>query len=559
MGFKKKAVLGFAAAALVFAFAACTTTGNNTSDSDAAGSGNNASTGEQVYTYVERQEIPSADPSLATDEVSFVALNNVYEGIYRLDKDNHPQPAGATEEAEVSEDGLIYRIKLREDAVWTDGEPVTAENYVYGWQRTVDPDTGSEYAHMFAPVKNAEKISAGEMDKKELGIKAVSDYELEITLEKATPYFDYLLAFPSFLPQRQDIVEKYGKDYTTNSESAVYNGPFTLTDFDGPGTDTNWSYTKNDMYWDKDTVKLDKIVVDVIKEAPTSLNLYQDGQADSVPLSGELAMQMKEDPDYLVLEGASTFYLELNQIDTDSPYKNANLRKALSYAINRDALVTQILANGSTAAEGLVPKGLTTNPDTNKDFSKEAGNSVVYDEKKAKDYWTKAKKELKIDSLDIDLLVDDSDGGKKMAEYLQGSLGEVLEGINITVSPVPFSVRLDRMSKSDFDVAVSGWGADYADPSSFLDLFVTDNSYNRGQYSNKKYDELVDKAATTDLSTAEARWQDYLNAEKIIMDDMGVIPIYQKAEVFLRTPKIKDLYYHSTGAKYDFKWAYMEE
>ncbi|MCB5951414.1 peptide ABC transporter substrate-binding protein [Enterococcus sp. BWT-B8] len=559
MGFKKKAVLGFAAAALVFAFAACTTTGNNTSDSDAAGSGNNASTGEQVYTYVERQEIPSADPSLATDEVSFVALNNVYEGIYRLDKDNHPQPAGATEEAEVSEDGLIYRIKLREDAVWTDGEPVTAENYVYGWQRTVDPDTGSEYAHMFAPVKNAEKISAGEMDKKELGIKAVSDYELEITLEKATPYFDYLLAFPSFLPQRQDIVEKYGKDYTTNSENAVYNGPFTLTDFDGPGTDTNWSYTKNDMYWDKDTVKLDKIVVDVIKEAPTSLNLYQDGQADSVPLSGELAMQMKEDPDYLVLEGASTFYLELNQIDTDSPYKNANLRKALSYAINRDALVTQILANGSTAAEGLVPKGLTTNPDTNEDFSKEAGNSVVYDEKKAKDYWTKAKKELKIDSLDIDLLVDDSDGGKKMAEYLQGSLGEVLEGINITVSPVPFSVRLDRMSKSDFDVAVSGWGADYADPSSFLDLFVTDNSYNRGQYSNKKYDELVDKAATTDLSTAEARWQDYLDAEKIIMDDMGVIPIYQKAEVFLRTPKIKDLYYHSTGAKYDFKWAYMEE
>ncbi|MCB5954973.1 peptide ABC transporter substrate-binding protein [Enterococcus sp. CWB-B31] len=559
MGFKKKAVLGFAAAALVFAFAACTTTGNNTSDSDAAGSGNNASTGEQVYTYVERQEIPSADPSLATDEVSFVALNNVYEGIYRLDKDNHPQPAGAAEEAEVSEDGLIYRIKLREDAVWTDGEPVTAENYVYGWQRTVDPDTGSEYAHMFAPVKNAEKISAGEMDKKELGIKAVSDYELEITLEKATPYFDYLLAFPSFLPQRQDIVEKYGKDYTTNSESAVYNGPFTLTDFDGPGTDTNWSYTKNDMYWDKDTVKLDKIVVDVIKEAPTSLNLYQDGQADSVPLSGELAMQMKEDPDYLVLEGASTFYLELNQIDADSPYKNANLRKALSYAINRDALVTQILANGSTAAEGLVPKGLTTNPDTNEDFSKEAGNSVVYDEKKAKDYWTKAKKELKIDSLDIDLLVDDSDGGKKMAEYLQGSLGEVLEGINITVSPVPFSVRLDRMSKSDFDVAVSGWGADYADPSSFLDLFVTDNSYNRGQYSNKKYDELVDKAATTDLSTAEARWQDYLDAEKIIMDDMGVIPIYQKAEVFLRTPKIKDLYYHSTGAKYDFKWAYMEE
>jgi oligopeptide transport system substrate-binding protein len=551
MNLKKNVLLGFISLTSV-ALVACGG-GSNTADNGSS------SNDQKVFRYVERQEMPSADPSVATDEVSFVALNNVYEGIYRLDKDSKPQPAGAAEKAEVSEDGLTYKIKLRKDAKWTDDKPVTAADYVYGWQRTVDPATGSEYAYMFNSVKNAEKISKGEMKKEELGIKAINDYELEITLEKATPYFDYLLAFPTFLPQRQDIVEKYGKDYTTTSDKAVYNGPFTLTDFDGPGTDTSWSYTKNDKYWDKDTVKLDKVAIDVVKEAPTSLNLFQDGQADEVPLSGELAQQMKNDPDYIILKGASTFYFEPNQREENSPYRNANLRKALSYAIDRKALVEQILANGSTVPTGLVPEGLAADPKNDEDFAKESGNEVVYDVAKAKEAWKKAKQELGITTLTADLLIDDTDNAKKMAEYLQGSLSDTLDGLKVTVSPVPFSVRLDRSNKGDFDIAVSAWGADYADPSSFLDLFTTDNSYNRGRYSNPEYDKLVESAATTNANNAEARWQDMLDAEKVIMDDMGVIPLYQKAEAHLRSDKVKDVVYHSTGAKYDFKWTYIED
>ncbi|MFK4568273.1 peptide ABC transporter substrate-binding protein [Enterococcus sp. UD-01] len=551
MNLKKNVLLGFISLTSI-ALVACGG-GSNTADNGSS------SNDQKVFRYVERQEMPSADPSVATDEVSFVALNNVYEGIYRLDKDSKPQPAGAAEKAEVSEDGLTYKIKLRKDAKWTDDKPVTAADYVYGWQRTVDPATGSEYAYMFNSVKNAEKISKGEMKKEELGIKAINDYELEITLEKATPYFDYLLAFPTFLPQRQDIVEKYGKDYTTTSDKAVYNGPFTLTDFDGPGTDTSWSYTKNDKYWDKDTVKLDKVAIDVVKEAPTSLNLFQDGQADEVPLSGELAQQMKNDPDYIILKGASTFYFEPNQREENSPYRNANLRKALSYAIDRKALVEQILANGSTVPTGLVPEGLAADPKNDEDFAKESGNEVVYDVAKAKEAWKKAKQELGITTLTADLLIDDTDNAKKMAEYLQGSLSDTLDGLKVTVSPVPFSVRLDRSNKGDFDIAVSAWGADYADPSSFLDLFTTDNSYNRGRYSNPEYDKLVESAATTNANNAEARWQDMLDAEKVIMDDMGVIPLYQKAEAHLRSDKVKDVVYHSTGAKYDFKWTYIED
>lgn len=269
--------------------------GGKTDSTDSSNDSKKAS-GEQLFRLVVQQEMPSADLSVATNTISFSALNNVYEGLYRLDDKSRPQPAGATEMAQKSDDGLTYTFKLREDAKWSNGDPVVAADYVYGWQRTADPKTAAEYAYMFELVKNGADVSAGKKGLDELGIKATGDYELEVTLEQQTPYFDYLLAFPSFFPQNQKIVEKNGKDYATTSEAAVYNGPFTLTDFDGPGTDTDWSYTKNDQYWDKEAVQLDKIEVKVVKEAPTSLNLFQDGQADDVILSGELAQQMADDP-----------------------------------------------------------------------------------------------------------------------------------------------------------------------------------------------------------------------------------------------------------------------
>lgn len=206
-----------------------------------------------------------------------------------------------------------------------------------------------------------------------------------------------------------------------------------------------------------------------------------------------------------------------------------------------------------------MPEGLAADPKTDEDFAKESGNEVVYDVDKAKESWKKAKDELGISTLSADLLIDDTDNAKKMAEYLQGSLSETLDGLKVSVSPVPFSVRLDRSNKGDFEIAVSAWGADYADPSSFLDLFVTGNSYNRGHYSNPEYDKLVETAATTNANDPEARWKDMLDAEKIIMNDMGVIPLYQKAEAHLRSDKVKDVVYHSTGAKYDFKWTYIED
>ncbi|MGX7233853.1 peptide ABC transporter substrate-binding protein [Enterococcus italicus] len=539
------------------ALAGCSTTGGSSSTATSSSSGGEAK--DQTFKVVVQQEMPSADLSLATDTISFSALNNVYEGLYRLDKDNNPEPAGAAEKATISDDGLTYTIKLREDAKWSNGDAVTAADYVYGWQRTVSPKTASEYAYLFSPVKNADDITAGKTAVDQLGIKAVSDYELEITLTKATPYFDYLLAFPSFFPQNQKVIEENGSNYAQTSDNAVYNGPFTLTDFDGPGTDTEWSYTKNDTYWDKDNVKLSKIDVSVVKESSTSLNLFQDGKADDVILSGELAQQMANDKSFVSQPEATTSYLEMNQRDADSPFKNENLRKAISYAIDRDALVNSILGDGSIASTGLVPSNLTFSPSDKEDFTKAAGTELSYSKKQAKEYWEKAKKELGITSLSFDILSSDTDSSKKITEYLQSAIQEALDGVTVTLSPVPFSVRLDRSNSGDFDVVMGGWGADYADASSFLDLFVSGNSYNRGQWSNSDYDAAIKAASTTDVSDADKRWDDMVDAEKILMDTQGVIPLYQKAEAHLRNTKVKGVVAHGAGAQYDYKWTYIAE
>ena len=537
--------------------AGCSTGGTSSTGESSSGSGTAAA--EQIFNVVVQQEMPSADLSLATDTISFSALNNVYEGLYRLDADSKPEPAGAAELAEVSEDGLTYKLKLREDAKWSNGEPVTAADYVFGWQRTVSAETGSEYAYLFAPVTNAEAITAGEKDASELGIKAVSDYELEITLTTPTPYFQYLLAFPSFFPQSQAVVEDNGDQYASTSDNAVYNGPFVLAGFDGPGTDTEWSYEKNDQYWDKETVKLDTINVSVVKESSTSLNLFQDGQADDVILTGELAQQMANDEAFVSEPLARTSYIELNQREEDSPFRNEDLRKAISYAIDRDALVTSILGDGSLASTGLIPKGMTFNPTDNTDFVDEAESVIEYDQEKAKEHWEKAKEALGIDSLSFEILASDTDSTKKAIEYIQSAIQDTLDGVKVSLSPVPFSVRLDRSNSGDFDVVMGGWGADYADASSFTDLFVTDNSYNRGRWTSEEYDAAVKSSATTNAGNPDARWQDLLDAEKIIMDQQGVIPVYQNVEAHLRAPKVKGVVSHGAGAQYDYKWAVIEE
>ncbi|MDH6363549.1 oligopeptide transport system substrate-binding protein [Enterococcus sp. PF1-24] len=555
----KKSVLFGLTATCGLVLSACGGGSDTTTDSGAATGGDTGNlASEQIFRFVESQEMPTADLSLATDVVSHNALNSCYEGLYRVNADQELEPAGAAEMATLSEDGLTYTVKLNEKSVWTNGDPVTADDYVYGWQRTANPETASEYAFFFENLANGKEVVAGEKPVSELGIKAVSDYELEITLAKPTPYFEYLMAFPNFFPQHQATVEEFGDKYASDSDKAIYNGPFTLAEFDGPGIDTEWSYVKNPDYWDAENVKLDAVEVTVVKESSTALNLFEDGQVDDITLSGELAQQMANDPRMVSEMEGSVFYLEYNQRAEDSPLKNVDLRKAVSYCIDRDSFVNNIISNGSLAAYHLIPVDLVFD-ESGKDFVDQVSTKADFDVDKAKEHWAKAKKDLGVETLEVEILADDSERGKKIAEYLQGALEENLEGMKVKVSTVPFAVRLDRSNNGDFDIVMTGWGADYADPSSFLDLFATDGSYNRGKWTNAEYDALLEKMAVTDALDADKRWEDMIEASDIIMDEAAIAPVYQKAEAHMRAENVKGMVHHASGVKRDFKWIYIEE
>lgn len=526
-----------------------------------SGSDETSSTGEsaenfkQEFTLTEQQEVPSIDASVSNDVVGWGVLKNTGEGLYRADKNGEMVPAGAAEEPEISEDGLVYTFRLREDAVWSNGDPITAQDYVYGWQRTAMPETASEMAYLYAPLKNYETIANGEMDPSELGIKALGDYELEIEFVYPVPYAESLLALPTFFPQSQVFIEEQGEDYGKSSEQAIYNGPFVLVEFDGPGVDMDWGYEKNETYWDKDSVKMERINVEVVKEDATALNLFQDGQVDDIIISGELAQQMQNDNAFFSQEKSSVYYIEFNQ--EKDVLANENFRKAVSCALDRDAIVNNILGDGSIAATSIVPRNMSFNPDTDADFIEDAGNLLVFDTEKAKEHWELAKNELGIETASIDVLASDSDAAKKVAEYIQGALNETLEGVEVTISAVPFSVRLERSNAGDFDLVFGGWGAEYNDPCVFLELFQSDNVNNEGGYANADFDKHMIASATTNAGNPSERWQNLLDANEVLMDTMGTCPVYQKAECHMRNPKLKGVL--AAGPEYDYKWSYMEE
>ncbi|MEW9675630.1 peptide ABC transporter substrate-binding protein [Lentibacillus sp. L22] len=529
---------------------------------DKEGSDGSGSSGKQVFNMIETQEIPTGDPSLATDQASFIVFGQTMEGLYGLDKDDNPVPAIADGEPDISEDGKEYTFKLREDAKWSNGDPVTANDFVYAWQRAVDPETGSEYAYMFdGVIKNASEIINGDKDPDELAVKAEDDYTLKVTLDIPIEYFDSLLAFGTYLPLNEKFVEEKGDKFGTNSDNMLANGPFVLTDWDGSGL--NWKYEKNDEYYDKDNVNLDEVNVQVSKKPSTAVNLFETDKTDrTAALSAEYAKQYQNDPNAATFEESSSWYLKFNQKrdGKDTPLANKNIRKALAMAFDKKAYTDQVLANGSVPTDGYVPRGLATNPETDEDFRDDSGDLISYDVDKAKEYWEKGLKELGEDSLELDYLSDDTENAKTTSEYFKNQLESNLDGLKLNVSNVPFKVRLKDTSEQNYDIVMHGWGADYLDPMTYLDLYVTDGGNNETGYSSKEYDKLIDDAKIKYANDPEKRWETMLKAEKLlIQEDTVIAPIYQRGRITLIKPYVKGLEEHLFGPDYSLKNVTIEK
>lgn len=509
-------------------------------------SGSDSKNKKKEVTLVSTTDVPQLDPTKTTDSTSIIVTNNVFEGLYRLDGDNKPTP-GIAESVEVSEDKKTYTFKLRKDAKWSDGSAVTADDFIYAWKRALDPKTAAEYAYILQDLKNANKIMAGDAELDELGVKKVDDQTLEVQLEAPAPYFLGLTSFPTYLPLKQSFVEDKGDKFATSVDTMVFNGPFVLDKWQA---NAGWTYKKNPDYWDKANVKMDKIDVKVVKEISTGVNLFEAKEVDFAPITSEFVSQYEKSDDYKTRPDARINFLRFNQ--KNKALKNKNIRKALALGFEKQGITDVILNDGSKPANFIVAKDFTFTPD-GEDFRAKYPDLQSYDADAAKKAWDAGLKELGVKTVELSMLSRDEDAFKKVSEYLKGDLEKHLPGLTIKIKQQPFKNFLELESKGDYDISAAGWGPDYQDPMTFLDMWLTDGSFNRMEYSNKKFDDLI-KGAKQQADEAK-RWSDMQEAEKMLLtEDYTIAPIYQKGEAYLQRTNIDKLYRHPFGADMSFKW-----
>lgn len=525
--------------------------GSGSSSND--GNDEAAEDGEKVLNFTNADKIPTMDSAMATDEFAFQFLGATTEGLYRLDEDAEPAP-GIAEDHEVSDDGLTWTFDLREDAEWENGDPVTAHDFVYAWQRAVDPDTGSEYGPfmMSGVIKNADEVNDGDKNVDELGVEAEDDYTLVVELEKPIAYFESLTTFGTFLPLNEDFVEEQGDKFATSTDTLLANGPFKLDDW--KSTSDSWNLIKNDSYWDADTVNIDKMTYQVIKDAQTDVDLYEKGEVDRAGLSSDLVDEYASHDDYTVSPRMTVSFLKFNQ-DNNEALANKNIRAALSRAFDKQALVDEILNNGSLVANGLIPQDFVSDPETGEDFRDINGDLVEYNVDEAKKLWKKGLEELDEDSIEFEYLTDDTDLAKDMSEYMANQLETNLDGLSIKLKRVPFEQRIDLDTEMDYDIQSSLWGPDFLDPYTFMNLWLTDGGNNKMGYSDDEYDKLVESTMVELATKPEKRYEAFLEAEKVLFDDAAIAPIYQQSKALLESPKVEGVFVNPFGATYEYKWA----
>lgn len=551
---KKLKMLG--CVGLLLALTACQAGTGNSADSNKAA--------EQKIAISSEAAISTMEPHTAGDTTSTLVINQVYEGLYVLGKEDELELGVAAEEPAISEDETVYTFKIREDAKWSNDDPVTANDFVYAWQQVASLKSGSIHQALFFDViKNAKEIALEGADVNTLGVKALDDKTLEITLERPTPYLKSLLSFPVLFPQNEKYIKEQGDKYATDAEHLIYNGPFKLKEWDNASSD-DWTYEKNDTYWDAEKVKLTEAKVSVIKSPTTAVNLFDSNELDVVnKLSGEFIPGYVDNPAFLSIPQFVTYFLKMNSVrdGKENPaLANNNIRKALAQAFDKESFVKEVLQDQSTATDQVIPPGQTIAPDGT-DFTKLAAkknNYLTYDTAKAKEFWEKGKKEIGLDKIKLEFLTDDTDSAKKAAEFFQFQLEENLDGLEVNVTQVPFTIRVDRDQTRDYDLELSGWGTDYRDPLTVMRIFTSDSTLGGVTFKSDTYDKLIQETRTTHAADQEARLNDFTQAQDILVNQETVLaPIYNRSISVLANQKIKDLYWHSFGPTYSLKWAYV--
>lgn len=499
--------------------------------------------------------VMSLDPQQATDGTSFEVMANYTDGLTQMD-DSGAAIAAVAESWETSDDGLTWTFHLRKDAKWSNGTPVTAKDFVFGWQRAVDPDVASEYAYMLSDigqVKNAAEIIGGTKDKSELGVTAVDDNTLQVELNAPVSYFLSLMYFPTFYPVNEEFFNTCPDTYGTSPETTLSDGAFVLDSYEPAATEIH--LTKNADYYDADKIKLAGIDYQVIQDSQQALLSYQSGDLDMTLLNGDQVDQVQDDPAFKAVGAGYLWYVTPN-ISAVPELANDNIRKALTFAIDRTAICEDVLKDGSKPTYTAVPMDFAAGPDGS-DFSADQTkfqDVCADDTAKAAEYWQKGLDELGITSLTLDMIVDADDAPQKVATVLQEQWQTALPGLTITLTVEPKKQRVQDLQDGNYQLGLTRWGPDYADPMTYLGMWTTGCSNNYGLWSSTDYDDIIAKCTTGELATdPEGRWSAMYDAEKIVMDESVIFPLYTQCNAEMVSTNVTGVAFHPVALNRVYK------
>jgi oligopeptide transport system substrate-binding protein len=501
------------------------------------GGGTGGGGGGSSITLNLQSTIRDMDSTTTTDSVSSGILLNVMEGLYRLDENLDPQPAMA-EGVQISDDKLTYTFTLRDGVQWSNGDPVTSQDFEYAWLRALDPDTAGQYAYiLYTFIEGAEEFNSGDGSADDVAIEAPDDKTFEVTLVSPSPFFLGLTAFQTYMPQQQSFVEEQGDQYGQSADALLYNGPYSLTSFNPTQGVT---FVKRDDYWDAGNVDIQRVEGRIVTEIGTAVNLHEAGNLDVTEISQEYVNQYRDSPGFYSQSNFATFYLVFNN---ELPiFQNENIRRAFQMGFDQQTLTQQILQDGSEPGVGLVPNGID-GPGSQTFREAEGPTMPEFDLQEAKRLFQQGVEEIG-ENPTIELLSYDTTGGRDVATFLQEQFEKMGAKINVTVQP--FDRKLELEADGEFQLSFQGWIADYNDPMTFLDLWLSDSSFNTGKYKSERYDELINQAlAETDFAR---RMDQMLEAERVLIEeDAGLAPVYFEGQVWLIEPSIKNFVYYRSG------------
>lgn len=514
--------------------------------------GSNKESAEKVFRYSTNTEATTLDPTKANCVSDNEIQHAVTEGLVR--NTGGEITAGVAEDWEVSEDGLVYTFTLNPDAKWSDGEQIKAQDFVYAWQRLMDPATAAPYAFIGEYIKNGAEVEKGEVAPTELGVVAKDDTTLEVTLVHPTSYFLSLVGSSAqFAPLRQDVVEKYGKDFAADAEKNVYSGPYILTSAENQ----KWIFEPNEEYWDKENIHLDRVELSYVQNTDTSLAMYESGDLDYTKVPSA-AVPKYEGKDNVYRDGTVDYYY-FNCDGESAAMKNKNFRLALNYAFNRNANNKLVNNDVHAPSNAIVFSGLKGVEKTYGEESNLQSYPLDGDTAKAKEYLDAALKELGLASpsdITIAITTTDNDSSKKQAEACQEMWKKEL-GINVEINQITYAEVLKRQNTGEFDIIWGGWVSDYDDPYSYLELYKSDCVYNYSRYKNDEVDKLLN---ATQTETDAAKRMDMLHqAEQIVIDDAALLPQGERNVHYLVDEDVKGLVNYYCGVNLDWIYADIEQ